>query len=76
MFQINNFGAKPITFNRDFANIFGINDVLELKTNVKRLRYPTSSFIHCNLIDKNYNFLNNRKKPDLLAKNRCKRQAL
>ena len=67
MFQINNFGAKPITFNRDFANIFGINDVLELKTNVKRLRYPTTYFIHCDLIDKNCNFFNS-KKSDLLTK--------
>ena len=76
MLQINNFGAKPITFNRDLPNIFGINDVLELKTNVKRLRYPTTYFIHCDLIDKNYNFFNNKKNPRSLGKNRCKGQAL
>ena len=67
MLQINNFGAKPITFNRDFANIFGISDVLKLKTNVKRLRYPTTYFIHCDLIDKDYNFFNHIRS-DLLAK--------
>ena len=59
--QLKNFGAKAITFNRDFADIFGIDDLLKLITNVKRLRYPTSSFIHCNLIDRNYNFFNNKR---------------
>ena len=46
---------------------FGINDLLKPITNVKRLRYPTTYFIHCDLIDKNYNFFNN-KRSDLLAK--------
>ena len=36
-------------------------------TPIKRLRYPTTYFIYCDLIDKNYNFFNN-KKSDLLAK--------
>ena len=65
--QLKNFGVKAITFNRNFADIFGIDDLLKLITNVKRPRYPTSSFIYCNLIDRNYNFFNN-KRSDLLAK--------
>ena len=59
--QINNFGGKTITLNRDFAKILGIDVSLELITNVKRLRYPTSYFIHCDLIDRNFNFVNNKK---------------
>ena len=51
--QIKNFGEKTITINRDFADMFGIDVSLELITNVKRLRYPTSYFIHCDLIDRN-----------------------
>ena len=65
--EIKHFGAKKITLDRDLANLLGINRVLDLTTHVKNLRYPTSYFINCNLIDKNENFLNN-KKTDLLAK--------
>ena len=36
-------------------------------TNVKSLSYPSSYFIHCDLIDRDFNFFNN-KKSDLLAK--------
>ena len=67
VYQIKNFGAKPIAFNRDFASIFGIDNALKLITNAKRLRYPTTYFIHCDLIDRNNNFFNN-KRSDLLAK--------
>ena len=65
--QIKNFGEKTITLNHVFANFFGIDNSLELITNVKRLVYPTAYFIHCDLIDRNFNFVNN-KKSDLLAK--------
>ena len=65
--QIKNFGEKTSTLNRDFADMFGIDNTLELITNVKRLGYPTSYFIHCDLIDRNLNFVNN-KKSDPLAK--------
>ena len=65
--QIKNFGEKTITLNHVFANFFGIDNSLELITNVKRLVYPTAYFIHCDLIDRNLNFVNN-KKSDLLAK--------
>ena len=67
MLQINNFGARPITLDHDLANIFGINRALKLITNKKQHRDPTTHFIHCELIDKNYNLFNN-KKTDLLAK--------
>ena len=67
MLQINNFGARPITLDHDLANIFGINRALKLITNKKQHRDPTTHFIHCDLIDKNYNLFNN-KKTDLLAK--------
>ena len=41
--------------------------MLGLEKKVKNLRNPTTYFIHCNLIDKNQNFLNN-KRSDVLAK--------
>ena len=56
-----------ITFGGGFAKIIGIDGALKKITNVKRLRYPSAYFIHCDLIDRNYNFFNN-KKSDLLAK--------
>ena len=59
--EIKNLGTKKITLDCDLANL------LDLTTYVKNLRYPTTYFIHCNLIDKNKNFLNFKKK-DLLAK--------
>ena len=49
------------------AELFGIGRRLNNKTIVKYLRYPTAYFIHCDLIDRNFNFFNN-KKSDLLAK--------
>ena len=42
----------------------------EIKTQVKfikQIKRPMSYFIHCDLIDRNHNFVNN-KKSDLLAK--------
>ena len=65
--EIKNLGAKKKTLDRDLAKLLGINRVLGPTTHVKNLRYPTTYFIHRNLIDKNENFLNN-KKTDLLAK--------
>ena len=75
--QIKNLGGKTITLNIDFAKILGINrDIVEVlgvdnwldvETNVKSVWYPTAYFIHCDLIDRNLNFVNN-KKSDLLAK--------
>ena len=73
--EIKNLGAKKITLDCDLANLLGINRVLDLTTHVKNLRYPTTYFIHCNLIDRNQNFLNN-KKSDVLTKLNLKMQAL
>ena len=64
--QIKNFGGKAVTFTREFANILGIDSALKRITNVKRLN-PSTYFIHCDLIDRDNNFFNN-KKSDLLAK--------
>ena len=46
-----------------------INSGLTLTTinYVKKLHSPSAYFIHCDLIDRNFNFFNN-KKSDLLAK--------
>ena len=65
---ITNHGRKPSRIDRDLANFLGIGR--ELKTEriiVKQIKRPTSYFIHCDLIDRNFNFVNN-KKSDLLAK--------
>ena len=59
--------ARPINLDRDLAELFGIGRRLNLGAIVKYLRYPTAYFIHCDLIDRNSNFVNN-KKSDLLAK--------
>ena len=64
---INTGTIKPINLVRDLAELFGIGRRLNNKTIVKYLRYPTAYFIHCDLIDRNFNFFNN-KKSDLLAK--------
>ena len=66
LLQIEKKSELKISFDRDFAKIIGI-DGAKKKTNVKRLRYPSAYFIHCDFIDRNYNFFNN-KKSDLLAK--------
>ena len=49
------------------AEIFGIGRKINVGAIVKYLGYPTSYFIHCDLVDRNLNFVNN-KKSDLLAK--------
>ena len=61
-------GDKSLRIDRDIANLFGIGRELRDRiTQIKRLLLPTAYFIHCDLIDKNYNFFN-KKKSDLLAK--------
>ena len=67
LLQIEKKSELKITFGRDFAEMIDIDGALKKITNVKRLRYPSAYFIHCDLIDRNYNFFNN-KKSDLLAK--------
>ena len=69
--EIANKGAgtavRPINLDRDLAKLFGIGRRINSGAIVKYLRYPTAYFIHCDLIDRNLNFVNN-KKSDLLAK--------
>ena len=67
MLQINNYGDKGITFSGEFANVLGVSGSLETITKVKSLSFPAAYFIHCDLIDRNFSFVNN-KKSDLLAK--------
>ena len=59
--EITNTGTKPINLDRDLAELFGIGRKLNNKTIVKYLRYPMAYFIHCDLIDQNFNFVNNKK---------------
>ena len=67
LIEIENNSQQKIIFGRNFAEFLGIDSQLKKITNVKRLRYPSSYFIHCNLIDRDFNFVNNMKS-DLLAK--------
>ena len=67
LLEIEKKSEQKITFSSDFAKLIGIEGPLKKITNVKRLRHPSSYFIHCDLIDRNFNFVNN-KKSDLLAK--------
>ncbi len=59
--EIVNISTKPIKLDRDLAELFGVKRELARTTHVKYLRYPTSYFIHCNLIDAQQNFFNNQK---------------
>ena len=65
--EIVNLSTKPIKLDRDLAELFGVKRELARTTHVGYLRYPTTYFIHCNLIDAQQNFFNN-KRSDLLAK--------
>ena len=65
---ITNHGRKPSRIDRDLG-IF-LDTGREIKTLVKiikQIKRPMSYFIHCDLVDRNLNFVNN-KKSDLLAK--------
>ena len=75
LLQIEKVVSQKISFGRDLNNLLGIDGVLKQITNVKRLRLPSAYFIHCDLIDRDFNLFNN-KKSDLLAKIDVKGQAL
>ena len=65
---ITNHGRKTLRFDQNLSNIFGISGDFKKNSKVivqqiKQMAY----FIHCDLIDRNNNFFNN-KKSDLLAK--------
>ena len=61
-----NSGLRTIELDRDLAGLLGIERKLKFITFVKRLRSPTSYFIHCDLIDKKKNLFNG-KRSDILA---------
>ena len=67
LLQIKAESGQKFSFGQDLNNLLGIDGVLKEITNVKSLSYPSSYFIHCDLIDRDFNFFNN-KKSDLLAK--------
>ena len=63
-----NKGKKPLRFDRDLANLLDSDrEIKSYATIFKKLNMPATYFIHCDLIDRNFNFFNN-KKSDLLSK--------
>ena len=67
LLEIRNKKEAKITFSQHFGNLLGVDGALEKITYVNRLKIPSAYFIHCDLIDRDNNFFNN-KKTDLLAK--------
>ena len=65
---ITNHGRRPLRIDRDLGIFLDIGRELKKEIIVvKQIKKPTSFFIHCDLIDRYFNFVNN-KKSDLLAK--------
>ena len=65
---ITNHGSNALRFDQNLSNFFDISGILRNKGSVIVRQIKQSAyFIHCDLIDRNFNFFNN-KKPDLLAK--------
>ena len=65
---ITNHGKKPLRIDRDLANFLAISRELKKdKLIVQQIIKQTAYFIHCDLIDRDQNYLNN-KRSDLLAK--------
>lgn len=63
---ITNPGSRKIVLDRDVSDLLGIGWRLLYKTFVIRFQYPTTYFVHCDLLDKTQNFLN-RKRSVVLA---------
>ena len=59
--------GKEISVSRSLNQLIGSGPTLYSDTYVKKLNSPSAYFIHCDLININFNFVNN-KKTDLLAK--------
>ena len=59
--------GKEISVSHSFHRFINSGPTLTTITYVKKLNSPSTYFIHCDLIDRNFNFFNN-KKSDLLAK--------
>ena len=73
---ITNHGKMPLRIDRDLSIFLDIGRELKReRIIVKQIKRPTSYFVHCDLIGKNFNFVNNKKiRPP--GQNRCKRPAL
>ena len=61
------FNRKEISLSRSLHQLINSGPTLTTITYVKKLNSPSAYFIHCDLIDRDNNFVNN-KKSDLLAK--------
>ena len=59
--------GKEISVSRSLHQLINSGPTLTTITYVKKLNSPSAYFIHCDLIDINFNFVKN-KKSDLLAK--------
>ena len=59
--------GREISLSRSLHQLINSGPTLTTITYVKKLNSPSAYFIHCDLIDRNFNFVNN-KKSDLLAK--------
>ena len=58
---------KEISVSRSLNQLIGSGPTLYSDTYVKKLNSPSAYFIHCDLIDRKFNFVNN-KKSDLVDK--------
>ena len=58
---------REISLSPSLQQLFDSGPELTTITCLKKLNMPSSYFIHCDLINRNFNFVNN-KKSDLLAK--------
>ena len=67
MLQIKNKGEKIISFKGGLEEFVNNRTGFWSDVSSKRPNYPNTYFIHCDLINRNLNFFNN-KKTDLLAK--------
>ena len=59
--------GKEVSVSRSLNQLIGSGLTLYSDTYVKKLNSPSAYFIHCDLIDRDFNFVNN-KKSDLLSK--------
>ena len=59
--------GKEISLSQSLHHLINSGPTLTTITYVKKLNSPSTYFIHCDLIGRNFNFVNN-KKSDLLAK--------
>jgi len=65
-------GSKDITVDQRIISLFNLDPnvgslTLESKTIIESIKYKTTYFIHCDIVDRTKNFLNG-KRSDLLAK--------